>query len=104
VNRLDPHTSERRGCVFVAAVTLGLPVAAVLASEWGGFDHALADVTGLLPCALVAVFALAMIGWVLWEDLQDPPPGHCRACGYDLRGRPSETSCPECGAERRDAS
>ena len=26
-------------------------------------------------------------------------PGHCRACGYDLRGSES-AACPECGAGR----
>ncbi len=24
-------------------------------------------------------------------------PGHCPACGYDLRGSKQSTTCPECG-------
>jgi hypothetical protein len=31
-------------------------------------------------------------------------PGHCHACGYDLRGNPTARSCPECGALLAEAT
>ncbi len=33
----------------------------------------------------------------LWCNRRRIPPGHCRACGYDLTGNVSGR-CPECGA------
>ena len=34
---------------------------------------------------------------VLLARRRDHPPGHCRQCGYNLRGNTSGR-CPECGA------
>ena len=48
---------------------------------------------GLWPFVIVAGLPLAW-GWVRWI-----PPGHCKKCGYDLRGSPG-TCCPECGTAR----
>ena len=33
---------------------------------------------------------------VLWRPSRHVPPGHCKACRYDLTGNTSGT-CPECG-------
>jgi hypothetical protein len=44
-----------------------------------------------LPAAVVA--AVGVGRW--WRDRALRRPGHCRACGYDLRATPGR--CPECG-------
>jgi predicted Zn-ribbon and HTH transcriptional regulator len=66
---------------------------------------------GRWRCRLVAVPfwipALAVVTSiaVLWyPDLRTwlhHPPGHCKACGYDLTGNESG-ACPECGVEARN--
>ena len=33
---------------------------------------------------------------IQWVRMR-PRPGHCPACGYDLRGSIGSTTCPECG-------
>lgn len=35
---------------------------------------------------------------IAWRRLRRPLPGHCRQCGYNLKGNKSGT-CPECGRE-----
>ncbi len=78
--------------------------------EWFNFDYS----DGVLP---TSVFALPMrirhVAFPLWVPLIllsiwpvfciidrvrfRFPPGHCRACGYDLRGSMESKTCPECG-------
>ncbi|MHC4092819.1 MAG: hypothetical protein ACYSVY_21515, partial [Planctomycetota bacterium] len=43
---------------------------------------------------LLATVALATA--ILWYRDRRPPKGHCRGCGYNLRGNVSGV-CPECG-------
>ncbi len=45
----------------------------------------------------VVVSLLVVPTVILWYRDRPPPKGHCRDCGYDLRGNESGV-CPECGA------
>ena len=45
----------------------------------------------------VVVWALRKPVGRLWARLLSPPPGHCKACRYDLSGLPPGAACPECG-------
>ncbi len=60
-----------------------LPTAEVVLPLW----------TVLLVCCLLTTLA--------WGGrARKHPPGHCRRCGYDLKGNLSGT-CPECGTRRK---
>ncbi|MDB5355840.1 MAG: hypothetical protein JWN24_2293 [Phycisphaerales bacterium] len=48
-----------------------------------------------LPYVILAAAVLpALWGFGRWRSIR-PGPGHCSACGYDLRATPDR--CPECG-------
>ena len=51
---------------------------------------------GISHGLLAALTAVMPIWWLLRS--RGPAPGHCKACGYDLRGSPE--ACPECGTTR----
>jgi hypothetical protein len=66
---------------------------------WGYTDYALTASPGgsrswELP--LWPMFVLSA-GYLAWRRFWRVPPGHCRACRYDLRGLTTGV-CPECGA------
>jgi hypothetical protein len=51
-----------------------------------------------LPAVLFAVLPLVRLSRLR----RRLPPGHCAACGYDLRATPDQ--CPECGKGRASAA
>ena len=53
---------------------------------------------GVLVPQWLACLAAAPLpaAWLAGRDARHPRPGHCPACGYDLRATPHR--CPECGA------
>ena len=48
-----------------------------------------------IPLWIPFLIIAAPTGFAIWRERQ-PPPGHCRRCGYDLTGNVSGI-CPECG-------
>lgn len=66
------------------------------------FGHFRSWVVGSLWWAPMWALAapLGVLTWRTWR--RQPPPGHCRACGYDVRA-PSAAVCPECGATLRSS-
>ncbi len=54
---------------------------------------------GAVLWALLAIFPIVgpfYIAYRFWPG-RWPPPGHCPACNYDLRGSKESATCPECG-------
>ncbi len=61
-------------------------------SFWGPIEY---EYSARFPMVLV-VAPIAALALVAWRFAPRPiRPGHCRKCGYDLRG--SGDRCPECG-------
>ncbi|MCC6427026.1 MAG: hypothetical protein IT435_09425 [Phycisphaerales bacterium] len=56
----------------------------------------------LRDISLPLVLPAAWLFWRWFQDWRRDRPGHCFACGYDLRGVPrgesGSVSCPECSA------
>lgn len=50
------------------------------------------------PVWLIGAAGAAAAGGLCWRTRRVTLPGHCRGCGYDLRGL-SGSRCPECGRE-----
>ena len=50
----------------------------------------------VVPCWFVLLLSASLPGYRLARRIRRRhPPGHCPACGYDLRATPER--CPECG-------
>ena len=77
------------------------PVGGVAGFEWIGIDPKNHYMSALLiPFWAVALPALgaSVWAWLAYRRRRNHDrPGHCRACGYDLKGNVSGV-CPECGA------
>jgi hypothetical protein len=100
--------------ISMAARSLWLALAAVFLMSTAipiGYDTALRMhteihdgkwMTHFIPVIAVLLFAINALPACLVSIISCrrrlPPPNHCRECGYDLRGQPSESvKCPECG-------
>ena len=69
--------------------------------EWTGLDFK-SGMPGFIaiPYWAIAIPLAALCVWAILRRRSQRPrllPGHCRACGYDLRG--SGGRCPECGRD-----
>ncbi len=53
-------------------------------------------VTKVGAAGFICVFGWLSIGFGWWTQSEEPRPGHCETCDYDLTGNTSGT-CPECG-------
>ncbi|MCP4589978.1 MAG: hypothetical protein GY842_04485 [bacterium] len=108
--RVDTRLPIRRWLRW-GALGWGLPVWAAM----GVFEVLRRGIDRVTVIQLVATLPLWLAGGALFGHLMKRilvrehkfKAGHCRACGYNLRGLPSNV-CPECGfrfdpADRRDS-
>lgn len=51
----------------------------------------------IAPLGLAVAMLAALSTFIFWRTRLGIPEGHCRVCGYDLRGNESGR-CSECGA------
>lgn len=56
----------------------------------------------VMPLWMCLVLPVVPTAVLFWRDRRRIPPGHCRACGYNLTGDVSGV-CPECGGRITDA-
>ncbi len=54
----------------------------------------------VIPLWIPALLA-GVSTFILWRRSRRVPPGHCKACRYDLTGNVSGV-CPECGTSAGD--
>lgn len=81
-------------------MALGVIAAVVLVAA--SIDERLGAALMVLVLATVAMLVVAVLPMtllVLTLDAvaREAKAGHCAGCGYDLRGLPSGSVCPECG-------
>lgn len=98
-----------KGARWALLGPLGAIASAALVVTWVGYMEGayrnpplvkqLVAVVGLLTVGLAGVY----VQFAAWRDAlrESVPPGHCKKCGYDLK---ELAKCPECGADRLDAS
>jgi hypothetical protein len=84
--------------------------------HWNGWEHAIvlddspaiASLHGVLPHGLIArglilnllfwsLPGLALVALLRVRRLFRTRQSRCAACGYDTKGLPADTACPECG-------
>jgi hypothetical protein len=104
--RFDPTSSSYFGsfdaiayCRQVAQAN-NYPTGGVAGFEWIGIGTSDYLCVLLIPFWAVALLALAasIWAWLAYRRRRERDrPGHCNACGYDLKGNLSGV-CPECGA------
>ena len=67
--------------------------------EYQPFSRSFAGVFDIrMPLGIPFVLFSAGAAWLFWRRARLFPPGHCKHCGYDLRGL-TAGRCPECGAK-----
>jgi hypothetical protein len=107
VQRFDPRMPDYLGTGNAIdycrrfAQAQGAPVGGVAGFEWIGVNFR----TDYLCALLIPFWAVALLAftvsvwtWLAYRRRRDRDrPGHCNACGYDLKGNVSGV-CPECGA------
>jgi hypothetical protein len=101
-NSAEHHSSETAMdmCRRIAKAQ-PLPSLRVAGFEWTDMNFK-SSYPGFIaiPYWAIASLLAALSGWSLLRrrsHREQLLPGHCRACGYDLRG--SNGACPECGHE-----
>lgn len=84
----------RRPLICVVLVLLCAGIAGLVPST--GSPNANMLLTGALVMAgtITAIF-------IVPKSWPPPPPTHCPACSYDLRGLPFGSVCPECGGAKK---
>lgn len=95
-HRASMRDYYRFGCVGVALLILSCPSALFPEIPILQVPFLICGAVGLLLMILWPVIGFC-IGYDFLLRARETPPGHCAACGYDLRGTTSE-SCSECGA------
>ncbi len=105
-----PFRRDERGWSFRTAqparILLGRASAVVPTTSGASVNITLPNGTGATAITLRVLFvpiwpwAAALTGvsaLLFWRSRRIAVPGHCGACGYDVRGLPG-SKCPECGS------